>query len=258
MMNILDKITLSKVVTFDLNLLLDTLQNEGIAIIPDYLESNDLNHLNQEFESIFTLDHDFIKPFDYSEGRGANVLLEKVDEAILPHTKKIFSQNWMQELANSYLQGATDLNKDVYVVNDVVGSKHVANDLHFDVLQTFKYFIYLTDTTAENGAFTCAPGTQKRAQQLREKYGADISYENRHLTRDLPVKPEEVIPIEGKAGTLIIFDTDVFHKAGQVQKGERRVMRGHTRLKNLTQTSYFHSRPSLIQRVKNKLRKVLS
>ena len=255
---ILDVITLAKSNLQNIEQTNSLLLDQGIVIIPDYLSTEDLDTLNQEFEVIFSLKNDYVKPFDYSEGRGANLLLDKVDPNVLPLTKNTFSQSWMRELSDLYLGGESALNSDIYVVNDVVGSKHVANDLHFDVLQTFKFFIYLTDTTVENGAFTCAPGTQKRSIALRKRHGTNISYENRHLTRDLPVKPEEIIPIEGKAGTLIIFDTEVFHKAGHVSNGERRVMRGHTRLKQPKQDFKTHSSPSFIQKVKNKLKRVLS
>ena len=102
-----------------------------------------------------------------------------------------------------------------------MGSKHVANDMHFDVTPTFKYFLYLTDTTHENGAFTCVPKTHKITQEIREKEGSNITQKNMAITRQLPFKEAEAIPVEGEAGTLIIFTTETFHKAGIVSKGER-------------------------------------
>ena len=72
-------------------------------------------------------------------------------------------------------------------------------------------------------------------EKYREVYKDKISYKNRHLTRELDSeKSKEKISIEGNAGTLIIFDTDVWHQAGVVSKGTRRVMRGHTRVVNKT------------------------
>ena len=51
-------------------------------------------------------------------------------------------------------------------------------------------------------------------------------------TRELP-KPiiENLKPIEGKAGTLIIFNTDTIHKQGAVVSGECRIIRSHFRNK---------------------------
>ena len=31
-------------------------------------------------------------------------------------------------------------------------------------------------------------------------------------------------PIEAKAGTLLVFDTDIFHKGGQVEEGKERLI----------------------------------
>ena len=83
--------------------------------------------------------------------------------------------------------------------------------------------------TTTNGAFSCVPKSNKESEKIRQIYGDEISYENRHLTRKLDYTDDQVIPIEGEAGDLIIFNTDVWHRAGIVKEGERKVMRGHTR-----------------------------
>jgi len=54
--------------------------------------------------------------------------------------------------------------------------------------------------------------------------------------------------VEGKAGSLIIFDTQTWHKAGIVSSGERRVMRGHTRPKEEV------VKPNFLRRVLNRIK----
>lgn len=211
--------------------ILDKLEQYGIVIIDNYLDEKTTSNLLQEFEQILsTPDNAYTNKIDYSNGRGAKVFREKIKKPNYSTTSKVFGAHFMRTLTNEYLSKEAGLNTEIFVVNDVVGTKHHANDLHFDVQPTFKFFIYLTDTTAENGAFMCVPGSHKITQKIRAKYGDKISYENRHLTRDLPVEEAaKAIPIEGKAGTLIIFTTEAFHKAGTVSKGERKVMRGNCR-----------------------------
>ena len=52
-----------------------------------------------------------------------------------------------------------------------------------------------------------------------EVYKDKISYKNRHLLRELDSeKSKEKISIDGNVGTLIIFDTDVWHQAESFQK----------------------------------------
>ena len=164
----------------------------------------------------------------------------------------------MRIISEKFLKKEANLNEEIFIVKDVVGSKHIANDLHYDVTPTLKFFVYLSETTEENGAFRCVPGSHKRTKIYRKD--KNISFDERYVTRELDTQdfPME-IPIEGKAGTLIIFHTDVWHKAGIVSKGDRRVMRGHTRPKkdliNLEKPKEDSLKnPSIFRRVINRLK----
>lgn len=213
----------------DFSKIIDTLRKDGIYIHPGFLDQTTLNLLQQEFEMLQTTTLKGVDTIEYSAGIGKVVRKHNVDTAQIPETSKFFYNSTFQEISDKYLGTKNDLNADIFVVKDVVGSKHHANDLHFDVKSTFKFFLYLTDTDETNGAFCCVPGSQKYTAEIRKRLGDQISYENRSVTREHPYSDEDIISVNGKAGTLIIFDTDVFHKAGHVSEGERRVMRGHTR-----------------------------
>ncbi len=210
-----------------LNLLL---KENGVLVVRNFLSEEELKGLVKEFHYALESDgNSFIKPLDYSVGKACNIFIEKIEGSVIPFTQKVFSSDWMRRVAKNYLQKDFVLNKEIFFVKDVVGSKHVANDLHFDVQPTFKFFIYLNDTTKTNGAFACVPGSHKKADEIRKKLGGKVNYENRELTRELPYTEKDAVSVEGKAGSLIIFDTNVFHRAGTVSEGERWVMRGHTR-----------------------------
>ncbi len=261
MESVLSKITVDKSTEQLEQVLQATLEEYGIAVIPEYYNAEVVDQLSTEFQTVLSsTTNAFIAPFDYSMGKGAKVLWHKVEEGQLPATCKTFGDPFMNDIAKTYLKDAFKLNEEIYVVKDVVGSKHHANDLHFDISRSFKFFIYLKDTTSTNGAFDCVPGSHKITLQLREKYGANLSYETRELSRDLPVKEGDTIAIEGKAGTLIIFDTDVFHRAGTVSEGERWVMRGHNRIdKDRIEASAAKPvTPSFGSKVKNKLGKLFN
>ena len=211
------------------NKIISVLQKSGAAVIPGYLERAQIEKLIGEFHfCLSSAKNNFVTPFDYSEGSGCVVANDKIDKSILPETFKVFNSSFMKSLALKYLGGYYALNSVIYFVKDVVGSKHLANDLHFDVNRAFKFFIYLNDASVKNGAFACVPGSHLRALEIREKLGNKINFDNRELTRELPYTDKDAQAMEGKAGTLIIFDTNVFHRAGNVSEGERWVMRGHT------------------------------
>lgn len=213
------------------------LQEKGIVVIEDYVSKSFLSALNIEFDEFLAKDHVGAPLTPYSKGKCARVKRDKFDKETFPNTSKLFYNENFKFIAEKYLKGKVSLNEEIFVVKDVVGSKHFANDLHYDVVNTLKFFLYLSDTKTSNGAFSCVPGSHILTREYRVKHGIKLNYENRYLTRELDLKNfRKPITIEGQAGTLILFDTDTWHKAGKVSRGERRVMRGHTRLEEKFKT----------------------
>jgi len=234
--------------------ILNLLDEFGLVVIDNYIDQDTNSKLNVEFEEILsTPNTNYKNQRPYSEGRACVVTRERLGNA-LPTTKEVFSRKMMQGLAKSYVGDDVKFNYEIYVVNDVVGSKHVANDLHFDVTKSFKFFMYLSDTKEENGAFACVPGSHKKTEEIRARLGDNITYEDLSSSRSLPVEDHEIISIEAPEGSLIIFDTEVFHRAGHVSKGERKVMRAHCN--SLEQYNKAHKR-SFSQKLKSRLKKIL-
>ncbi len=207
------------------------LKEYGVAVVPSFLQAPELNRLCMEFETILKEDDQpGIKRIEYSNGEGA--VLKRSNPELLdlfPETMKTFSRSFMEKVRKEHLQRPLDLNSEIYVVKDVVGTQHLANQLHFDVKRTLKFFFYLRDTDKKNGAFRCIPGSHLIAKKIRNNAKGGLTYENRSRTRDLPLGESDAIDIQAPAGTMIVFDTETFHQAGQVEEGERWVMRGHTR-----------------------------
>lgn len=211
--------------------ILTLLKQYGVVILPNYISPKDLIDLKTEFEYLLSSPDDASKKeTPYSDGKAIRITRHNLDTESYPVTCRIFNAPFMEQFKNAYLTEKSELNEEIFVVKDVKGSKHIANDMHFDVIPTLKFFIYLTDTTAKNGAFTCVPKSHLETKKIREASTKKISFKNREYTRKLEYNQEDVLPIEGKAGTLIIFTSETFHKAGIVSEGERMVMRGHSRL----------------------------
>ncbi len=231
--------------------IVNALNKYGVVIIPNYLElEKEVVPLRNEFEQMLsTEDTTYKTKKPYSAGRCVVLERKELDNARFPKTAEVFSNPLLEEVKQAFWKEPNaELNKVIYVVHDVVGSKHVANDLHFDIDANLKFFFYLTDTTAQNGAFTCVPGSHLITRDIRKKYGVQISHKNRQLTRDLPLNGKKEIPIEGNAGSLIVFTTETWHKAGTVHAGERLAMRGHTAL-----DSQYRFVPKVLKGIKRKL-----
>jgi len=218
--------------------ILQHVREYGLAVVPSYVSGETLEALRAEFEQHLHSDAEWIASFDYSDGEGCKVFLDKLDRDACPATASVFGSQLFRQTADAFLGGASMLNHEIYCVRDVPSSEHIAQDLHYDRIPTFKFFIYLTDTTAENGAFHAVPGSHKYTKRVQKKYRKDGILPPVEVTRDLPEElASQQIPIEGPAGTLIVFDTDTFHRAGKVRSGERLVMRGHTRLPDFRERS---------------------
>jgi hypothetical protein len=212
-----------------LNDILGSVSNHGLAVLPSFISRLELELLDQEFESLLKTRNKAIKPFDLEKGEGVGVDRNRLREKDFPATSDFFDRPFMHKIAKAYVHPSAKLNSKIYVVRDVVGTTTYANDLHFDVKKCLKFFIYLNDVSANNGAFEFVPNTHKWSEDLRRSDRAsEITFDNRELSRQLPYQEEDVISLEAPAGTLFIFDTDMFHRTGTTSMGERKIMRGHT------------------------------
>lgn len=119
--------------------------------------------------------------------------------------------------------------KDIMLTYDFKNIKERNQWLHFDRWRSLKAMVYLTDVDASSGPFSIVPESQKEGAELRRKFN-NLPYEKRpnRIEIDFPdlyIEPQKIL---GKAGTLILFDSDTFHKGGDISKNkERKLIRSH-------------------------------
>lgn len=248
--------------TFDFNEnpsekeLVAAIKSDGVIVINNFCNISELEKLKVEYSFILdgnTQNNSWFENRPYSLGVAAIVTKGDEMKKKYPTAHHFFSNPIMQTITNAYFGTGFNANQKIFVVKDVVGNSHHANDLHFDVQRTLKFFLYLTDTNSTNGAFRCVPGSHLETKNIREKNADKISYENREFSRMLPYKNEDTISVDGTAGSLIIFDTDVFHQTGKVSEGERWVMRGQTEPVPSTISKSNKKSQTFFQKLKAKL-----
>ena len=209
--------------------ILDALDEFGVLLIPDYLSGDEAAGMRDEFHRFFATPEKWVKPLSYKAGRAISVDRRGMKPDEFPLTVRVFSSDFQKQCTDRYLGPDNLLNPIIFMTHDEPRPVAI-NPLHFDKLRTLKFFLYLKDTTAANGAFDAVPGSHKIAERIMRD----------HLKRGWKMKtipnqtyPPELgapVPIEGPAGTMIIFTTDVYHRGGVVSPGhERYVMRGHSR-----------------------------
>ena len=221
------------IVNKDQDSILKKLKTYGICIVRNYLDQDQIDYAKDEFFRIFketdkSIENVHKHPTN-KDGMVARVIREYINESKYPTIKEIFSSKFMNDVTKRYYSPYDFvLNEHIFCTHELPCDEPIL-PWHYDRQQSLKYFIYLKDTTVNDGAFEFAPGTHREGH-FRANYYAAIGRNERDLPNDIP--EDEIInptSIEGFAGDLIIFDPDGFHRGGVVgEGGERLVLRGHS------------------------------
>jgi len=216
----------------NLNDVVDGLKTYGIVIVKNYLTQQLVEKLKQEFCASFkSSDIGIVKKHKHpvnDAGKVVRIKREKLSSEFST-IKNIFGSSKMEGVVRDYYAPNKYLiNDDVFLTHEKSSEKYIL-PWHFDRQQSLKFFIYLTDTTEKNGAFEYCPGSHMEGH-YRASYYVLRGYSLRNIPNDIP--EEEVrnpVIISAKAGDLIIFDADGFHRGGRINEGhERLVIRGHS------------------------------
>jgi len=210
------------------------LKKHGIACVPGYLTCEIVDQLNNEFENILTGKSQSILAQTPHPGN-TNGRVARLNpwhaqaEIDFPKIGGVFKDDFMRKIANSYFSPHPyDFNDEVFITHELP-CETPSLPWHFDRVQSLKFWFNLTDTTAQDGAFEYCPGTHWEGRYrvgyyLSQGYGIeDIPND---IDEDLIRNP---VTLELKAGDLLIFDADGFHRSSRVfEGGEQRVLRAHT------------------------------
>jgi hypothetical protein len=218
---------------------IESLRKYGIAHIPDFISKSEVDLLNTEFFSILETPSEAV--FSQSghprnpEGRTARFFpWHKKALNDFPSIAALFRGEFIQTVARAYYAPhEVDVNDEVFITHEKPAEQPIL-PWHFDRVQSIKFWFYLTDTTVQNGAFEYCPGTHWEGH-----YRAGYHLSQGCAVEDIPNDIDEdlihnPVSLELKAGDMLIFDSDGFHRGGVVQSGnERRVLRGHTHPKGI-------------------------
>ena len=210
--------------TMDVKQILD---KEGICIIENFVENNRISDLKEEFNNMFD---------NPSEGIHVHVKKDSVISKVVDLKRFKFIQNSIfeeiskcklfKELSKKYLKGDFTLEKIMlqktkFVSTEDMLDKKLAFVPHTDETHFLKFFIYISDVNELNGPLSVLPGSHIKFKKKRKEW---ISMGKNRYDREKIVNQDlsKMYPIVGKSGTLIIFDTDVAHRAGLVTENQNR------------------------------------
>jgi hypothetical protein len=222
----------------------DIIRDKGILQIDDFLTSDEVSNIRKDLLSIFSIlpdkgsssDGRDIQNDAYPFGKAIRFTRSSQFNSI----NSVFNNGWFYEITRNYLGPNSQMNLQTfasheYLTEDEAGEWTRNHYLHFDPFRALKYFIYLTDTNQSNGAFRAVPGSHHECRKVREKYPMEDLFQDKYRIEankdQIPWEEKDCQHFEGKAGTLLIFDTDIAHGGGLIkEKGkERMVIINHNR-----------------------------
>ena len=217
---------------------LEKLAEYGVLILENYLDQENLESLRKEYEAILQTENNYISVLDYPQGVARIIEFDDMEANDFPKTHEVYSSNFMRQVADRYLGTPNYFNHQIYVARDEHEEVNALNQLHYDKISTLKFFLYLNDIDESNGAFEAVPGSHKLAQSIMEFYQKRGKKIANLPNRSLPESLNKPVPMVAKAGSMIVFTSDTYHRAGRVEQGKNRmIMRGHCRPKPMTKYS---------------------
>ena len=215
------------------NKIIDTLNCHGIAFIPNFLTQEQLHSFRSSFTQIMDKSLACVKrrpkhPSNF-DGKQAHIDPALAKDDGFPEYSTIFQDGLIKDIADTFFApNKIKLNPEILLTH-LHPSPTPILPWHFDRMQTLKFWIYLEDTTRDDGAFEYCPGTHWEGH-YRAAYHMATGTPVRYIPNDIPEhRVQNPVAIEAKAGDLVIFDPDGFHRGGVVKPGhERKVVRADT------------------------------
>jgi hypothetical protein len=208
----------------------DHVRNDGIVVLDRFFPSDKLDLLNREFRELYaSIDQPGVR--SHSQTASAHALTldpDKLDRSKFSALPTIADDPVLRGAAEVYF-GKPIIYPHKLFATWLRGTERPVPQLpsvpHTDRFQMFKYMVYLHDVSAEGGAMAVAPGYHNEFAKRRLAWiKSGKPYQER--PNILSGMDKILEPVEASAGSVLVFDTDMPHRAGHVHLGlERHTLR---------------------------------
>jgi ectoine hydroxylase-related dioxygenase (phytanoyl-CoA dioxygenase family) len=206
--------------------IVERLEVDGVVLVPDYLDDGAVIQATREAHELFERTPTWAHHEDYSVGQSVRMERCDIDRVAFPIISSAFARPELESVVSAFFGEGYIFSRTIYAILDIVGSTTHVQQLHYDKMRHLKSFIYLTDVGGENGPFHCLPGSHVLAREAQRENRKRYVVPSEADVRQLPDGLDGLgTPVLGKAGTLILFDSDILHYAGVVTAGERLAVR---------------------------------
>ena len=239
------------------------LRDDGILVIADFLDELEIRRTRAECDFLRTQEAVIDRPGASKVGFSTPRIVKcgLINRARM--LGKIAKNKRMAETATEYFGEPSTICNVASIINTPSQDFYDPEQWHCDASQvstnradirTLKFHIYLNDVDRSNGAFAYVPRTHSLVAEVRQRMTADelprkpifvvqdmldlqtelqdvLSKTGLEILRDLRevfsggADVVDKFYICGKAGTAIVFDDFGIHKGGEVEQGERVLVR---------------------------------
>ncbi|MDH6108189.1 hypothetical protein P3T36_004346 [Kitasatospora sp. MAP12-15] len=210
----------------DVPAVIERLEADGVVLVPGYLDAAAVAHASAECHELFERTPSWAHHEDYSVGQSVRMERGDIDPTAFPVISSTFARPELEAVVGAFFGEDHIFSRTIYGILDIVGSTTHVQQLHYDKMRHLKSFVYLTDVGSANGPFHCLPGShlvaREQQRENRERHIVPTDEDVRQLPPELAGRG---VPVLGRAGTLILFDSDILHHAGVVTEGERLAIR---------------------------------
>ena len=208
-----------------INDIVEKINTDGYFIFNQLLSREVISKFNIEFDFILKNKNNFFKKsnsntFQYRYFEKNNLYFDG-----LIYMFSLMNNTRLSKIINLLFKKKNKFNSQIFFQETKKTLNPLAKELHFDKLHQFKIWLFLNDIEDVNGPIEIFPKSHKQNEAQRLN-----SYKS---VEDVVNLPGNIINYTGKklvgnAGSLLIFNSDLYHRATNVTEGYRRIVRGHS------------------------------
>ena len=210
---------------FNIKNIIQNIEKEGFYLFNDFLEKDYMDQLNSEFEKVIRNKKNTLND------KNANTIqvryfnkLNLFDENLM-NTFSIFNNEQFRKIIHKLYRTKFYYNNQIFFQQTNLTNEPTAGEVHFDILHQYKIWIFLNDVDENNGPIEIFPKSHIENKITRIKSYKDAKrFDNRANRIDKLIGKK----IKANSGSILIFDSDVFHRATSVRKGSRKIIRAHS------------------------------
>lgn len=207
--------------------IINNLDSDGFYIIDNFLDTNLVKKLKLEFDLMLELKKNH---FDLEKTK--TIQIRNYDKSFYLKNKLyliyfLFSNENLKELLEMLFGEKVIFNSEIFFQRTLGTNTPLAGKFHFDKERSIKLWFYINDCSEDNGPLECIKGSHVDNKILRDNLKSMKAKNDDYNL--VSIKSNIGTKLIAKSGSLIIFDSDLSHKATPVKPGYfREIIRGAT------------------------------